>query len=25
MHGSDSLDNAFQEIALVFQESEIVG
>ncbi len=25
VHGSDSLDNAFQEIALVFQESEIVG
>ncbi len=25
VHGSDSLDNAFQEIALVFGESEIVG
>ncbi len=25
VHGSDSLDNAFQEIALVFEESEIVG
>ena len=25
VHGSDSVDNAVQEIALVFQESEIVG
>ncbi len=25
VHGSDSLDNAVQEIALVFEESEIVG
>jgi nucleoside-diphosphate kinase len=25
VHGSDSVDNAIQEMALVFQESEIVG